>query len=85
VKFSTFIIGPWYFILLQTVGPKTRSSNSQKGDSSVKLAGVVLLFIGLGSAAFAGPAVPEISSVSAASALALISGVLLVMGGRRRK
>ena len=51
----------------------------------MKLAGVVLLFIGLGSAAFAGPAVPEISSVSAASALALISGVLLVMGGRRRK
>ena len=52
----------------------------------MKLAGVVLLFVGLGSAAFAGPAVaPEISPASAGSALALISGVVLVIGGRRRK
>ena len=52
----------------------------------MKLAGVVLLFIGLGSLAVAGPlGAPEITPASASSALALISGVVLVMSGRRRK
>ncbi len=52
----------------------------------MKLSGVALLFIGLGSVALAGPStVPEISPASVGSALALISGVVLVMRGRRRK
>jgi hypothetical protein len=40
----------------------------------------------MGMASFAGAtAVPEISPASAGSALALISGALLVMRGRRKK
>jgi hypothetical protein len=50
----------------------------------VKLLGTALLLIGMGSAAFA-TVVPEISPVSAGSAIALISGAVLVMRGRRRK
>jgi hypothetical protein len=44
----------------------------------------VLLLIGMGSAAFAN-SVPEINPASAGSALALISGAVLVMRGRRKK
>jgi len=45
-----------------------------------------MLLIGLGSVAFAQPApAPEISPASAGSALALISGALLVMRGQRKK
>jgi len=53
----------------------------------VKVLGSVLLFIGVASAAFGlvYVATPEISPASAGSALALISGALLVMGGRRKK
>ena len=51
----------------------------------MKLLGSVLLFIGVGSMAFGFVAVPEISPASAGSAMALISGALLVMGGRRKK
>ena len=51
----------------------------------MKLLGSVLLFIGVGSMAFGLTAVPEISPASTGSALALISGALLVMGGRRKK
>jgi hypothetical protein len=52
----------------------------------MKILAVVLLIIGLGSAAIAGPStVPEISPASAGSALALISGVLILIGGRRKK
>jgi len=41
--------------------------------------------IGVVSAAFATPSVPEISPASAGSAIALISGAVLVMRGRRSK
>ena len=51
----------------------------------MKLLGSVLLFIGVGSMAFGFQVVPEISPASAGSAVALISGALLVMGGRRKK
>jgi hypothetical protein len=44
----------------------------------------MLLLMGMGSAAFA-TAVPEINPASAGSALALVSGALLVMRGRRKK
>jgi hypothetical protein len=49
----------------------------------MKVLGQVLLFIGVGSVAFA--TVPEISPASAGSAIALISGAVLVMRGRRKK
>jgi hypothetical protein len=51
----------------------------------VKIAGLMLLMIGLGGAAFGNAVAPEISPASAGSALALVSGVLLVMRGRRKK
>jgi hypothetical protein len=51
----------------------------------VKLLGSMLLLIGMASWAFGTPAVPEISPASAGSAIALISGALLVMRGRNRK
>jgi hypothetical protein len=52
----------------------------------MKIAGVALLLIGLGSAVYGGPATaPEVNPASAGSALALISGVVLVLRGRRRK
>jgi hypothetical protein len=51
----------------------------------MKVAGLVLLMIGVGGAAFGTVAVPEISPASAGSALALISGAVLVMRGRRKK
>jgi len=44
----------------------------------------MLLLMGMGSAAFA-TAVPEINPASASSAVALVSGALLVMRGRRKK
>ena len=50
----------------------------------MRLVGAILLLVGVGSFATA-TAVPEISPASAGSALALISGALLVMGGRRKK
>jgi hypothetical protein len=50
----------------------------------MKLLGTLLLFIGVGGVALAFPA-PEISPASAGSAIALISGAVLVMRGRRRK
>jgi hypothetical protein len=48
---------------------------------------MMLLLISLGSSVFAGVfvAAPEISPVSAGSALALLSGALLVIRGRRKK
>jgi uncharacterized membrane protein HdeD (DUF308 family) len=54
--------------------------------SQMKILGVVLLLMGLGSLAFAGPATaPEVSPASAGGALTLLSGILLVMRGRRKK
>jgi hypothetical protein len=51
----------------------------------MRVSGIMLLLIGMGSAAFAINAVPEISPASAGSALALISGAVLVMRGSRKK
>ena len=50
----------------------------------MKVLGRVLLLIGMGGAAFAA-VVPEISPASAGSAIALISGAVLIMRGRRKK
>jgi len=50
----------------------------------MKIIGAMLLLVGMGGAAFA-TGVPEISPASAGSAIALISGAVLVMRGRRKK
>ena len=51
----------------------------------MRFVGSMLLLVGMGSVAFASVTVPEISPASAGSALALVSGALLVMRGRRKK
>jgi hypothetical protein len=50
----------------------------------MKLIGMALLFIGAASFAFAVPAAPEIGVGSAGSALALLSGALLMLRGRKK-
>lgn len=75
-----------YRLVLYKVGcvRYTQSSVVQR-RFTMKLLGSVLLLIGMGSAAFAITRVPEISPTSAGSAIALISGAVLVMRGRRKK
>ena len=52
----------------------------------MKFFGMMLLLVGASSLAMAGAfAAPEISPASAAGAVALVSGALLVIRGRRRK
>ena len=52
----------------------------------MKSVGILLLLVGLSSFAFAGGGIaPEISPASGVSALALLSGALLVVRGRRKK
>jgi hypothetical protein len=49
----------------------------------MKITGIVLMFLGMTMLGMAGPAVPEIGAGTAGSALALVSGALLVFRGRR--
>jgi hypothetical protein len=51
----------------------------------MKIAGIMIVMLGMASFAFAGTAAPEIDANSAASAIALISGGLLVLRGRSKK
>lgn len=52
----------------------------------MKSVGILLLLVGLSSFAFAGGVVtPEVSPTSAVAALALVSGALLVVRGRRKQ
>ena len=49
------------------------------------VAGLVLLLAGASTVAMAAPAVaPEIDPASAGSAITLVSGMLLMFGGRRK-
>ena len=51
----------------------------------MKITGMVLLAVGLSSACFATPpSAPEIDPASCANALALLTGALLIVRGRRR-
>jgi len=50
----------------------------------MKIVGAMLLFVGMVVCASAS-AVPEIDASSGASALALLSGTLLLIRGRRKK
>jgi hypothetical protein len=50
----------------------------------MKIAGLSLLCIGVSSIASAAITTPEIDPASGASALALLSGALLMIRGRRR-
>ena len=49
----------------------------------MKITGIVLMFLSVTMLGMAVPAVPEIGAGSAGSALALVSGALLVLRGRR--
>jgi hypothetical protein len=49
----------------------------------MKLTGMVLLLVGAATFAFASP-IPEINAGSAGSALALLSGALLVLRSRKK-
>ena len=52
----------------------------------MKFSGMVLMFVGISSFAIAGGLVaPEISPASGVGAIALVSGALLVIRGRRKK
>ena len=52
----------------------------------MKSVGIVVLLVGLSTFALAGGGIaPEISPASGVSALALVSGALLVIRGRRKK
>jgi membrane protein implicated in regulation of membrane protease activity len=52
----------------------------------MRFAGMALLFVGLSSLALAGVhVVPEVSPTSGVAALAVVSGALLVVRGRRKK
>ncbi len=50
----------------------------------MKLTGMFLLLVGVATFAIATPAVPEINAGSAGSALALLSGALLVLRSRKK-
>jgi hypothetical protein len=53
----------------------------------MKTVGMLLLFVGISSFALAGAviAAPEISPATGVGALALVSGAVLVIRGRRKK
>jgi hypothetical protein len=74
---------------LQSLGvPKTRYTKIESwfGGRMNKALGMMLLLAGVSSLAMAATAaVPEIGAGSAGSAMALVSGALLVIRGRRKK
>ena len=51
----------------------------------MRMIGLMMLLAGMAGTILAGPATPEIDSTSAIGALALLSGALLVIRGRRRR
>jgi hypothetical protein len=53
----------------------------------MRVLGIVLVLIGAAGSAFAGEAitVPEISGASAVSAIAVVSGSMLILRSRRKK
>ncbi len=81
------MMGPFvpFPALIVMVPEYVGSRPSNKRRSMVKMIGVMLLLMGMAGFAFGPPAAPEISPDSATTALALVSGALLVMRGRRRK
>jgi hypothetical protein len=50
-----------------------------------RLVGLTLLLVGAAGYAFAGTPTPEIDASSAVAAVALLSGGLIVLRGRRRR
>lgn len=56
-----------------------------ENKNTMKLAAVMIVLLGTASFSFAGVSTPEIDANSAASAIALVSGGLLVLRGRRKK
>ncbi len=62
-----------------------RRIRSSKGGVMTKVLGVTLILLGAAGTAMAVPTAPEIDAGAGASALALLSGALLVLRSRRRK
>jgi hypothetical protein len=60
-------------------------SISTKDTKMAKIIGFMIVFAGLSTALMANQTVPEIDSSTGSSAIALIGGVLLAIGGRRSK
>lgn len=61
------------------------NETQNKGEAvDVKILGMVLMFVGVASFAGAYVSVPEIDPSSAGSAVALLSGALLVIRARRK-
>ena len=54
-------------------------------EETVKSLSVLVLLVGLAGSAFAGISAPEIDANSASAAIALVSGSLLVLRGRRKQ
>jgi hypothetical protein len=51
----------------------------------MKVFGTLVVLLGTASFAFAGETAPEIDGNTASAAIALVSGALLVLRGRRKK
>jgi hypothetical protein len=72
--------------LLPLVPQAVATSNFFGGMYLMKTAGMALILMGLSSVVFAGVIqVPEISPATGVGALALLSGAVLVIRGRRRQ
>ena len=72
--------------LLPLVPQAVATSNFFGGMYLMKTAGMALILMGLSSVVFAGVIqVPEISPAPGVGALALLSGAVLVIRGRRRQ
>jgi cell division septal protein FtsQ len=67
-----------------TGAAELKSNNTQEKGKTMKLIGMALLFVGVSSFAFAIYQVPEVNAGSAGSALALLSGALLMIRGRKK-
>jgi hypothetical protein len=62
-----------------------KNEQKQRGETMLKAVGMLLILVGVSGFALADiGAAPEISAGSASSALALLSGAILVIRGRKK-
>jgi hypothetical protein len=67
------------------IQPCKRLDALKLSEGMMKIAGTILLLVGMSGFAFAGTGVPEIDPATGVSALALLSGGLLVIRARQRR